>query len=412
MGAVRIAAIAVVAAAALASGGCATSGPAGAPATSSTRPAPPLPVARPTAPAAPGTIIATQDVTPPLQARAWRVDHHSTSAGGEDIGVRSLLVVPAVPPPDGGFPLVVWGHPTKGVADECAPSLDGAAAIPLIDELVRAGYAVVATDYEGLGAEGPSPYLVGPSEGHTMLDSARAARGVKGAGITERSPVLLWGFSQGGHAALFAAELAATYAPELPIVGVAAAAPVSDVAHFARRSEDWQAQLGVLVTITAGFHAAYPELDLGDVLTPEGIAALPELEQRCITEVNQYFDQPIAGIVRRTPRDLPGWSGRLEESRAGQRRLPAPLLVIQGDADDIVDPKDTTTMVANYCRLGVPVEYVVRRGENHGVLTSDALLPWLADRLAGRPAPTSCLGDVLGTGGSRPGTTRGPATKP
>ncbi len=354
---------------------------------------PPIrPVARPTTAAAPGTVIDATEIAPPYQARSWRVDHHSTTATGADVAVRALLVVPMRDTPPGGFPLVVWGHPTRGLADACAPSLEGATTIPLVNELVAEGFAVVAPDYEGLGAEGPNPYLVGPSEGHTMLDAVRAAKQVPGSGVRDASPVYLWGFSQGGHAAAFAGELAASYAPEIPVKGVALAAPVSDVAHFVRRSETWPAQMGVLVAIAAGFASAYPELSVTDVLTDAVVADLPQLEELCISEVNALFDRPIADSLRSSPRELPGWSGRLEESRAGQRAPGAPVLVIQGDQDDIIDPADTTTLVANYCRLGEQVSYVVRRDENHGILTGDDFLPWLRDRQAGIPAPSSCFG--------------------
>lgn len=380
----------------------------GSPATSPTTFAsPPVrPAAKPTSPAAPGTVIDAKEIEPPRNARAWQVDHHSRGATGQDIVVRSLLVVPMQEPPPGGFPLIVWGHSTKGMADTCAPSREGAPTIPLIDDFVREGYAVVATDYEGLGAEGPNPYLVGPSEGQTMLDSARAAMAVKGSGVRDTSAVLLWGFSQGGHAAAFAGELAPTYAPELRLAGVAMAAPVSDVAHFARRSETWPAQMGVLVSIAAGFASAYPELRIEDVLTDEGVADVGRLEDLCIAEVNVLYDRPVEATLRRTPRELPGWQERLEESRAGRRPIGVPLLVIQGDADEIIDPADTTTLVANYCRQGMDVSYSVRPGENHGVLTSDVLLPWLRARVAGDRAPSSCLE------ATPPGTTQGTSAGP
>jgi len=350
------------------------------------------PAARPATAAAPGTVINATEIAPPYQARSWRVDHHSTSATGADIAVRALIVIPMRDAPPGGFPLVVWGHPTRGLADPCAPSLEGATTIPLVNELIAEGFAVVAPDYEGLGAEGPNPYLVGPSEGHTMLDAVRAAKQVQGSGIKDTSSVYFWGFSQGGHAAAFAGELAASYAPEIPIKGVALAAPVSNVAHFVRRSETWPAQMGVLVAIASGFSVAYPELDVNQVLTDAAAADLPQLEELCISEVNALFDRPVSDSLRTSPRELPGWSGRLEESRAGQRPTGAPVLVIQGDQDDIIDPADTTTLVANYCRLGERVSYVVRRGENHGILRGTEILPWLRDRQAGLPAPSSCFG--------------------
>ena len=91
----------------------------------------------------------------------------------------------------------------------------------------KAGYVVAATDYEGLGTPGVHPYLVGESEGRGVLDAARAAKAL--AATDAGDQVLVFGHSQGGQAALFAGELAASYAPELTVLGVAAAAPAADV---------------------------------------------------------------------------------------------------------------------------------------------------------------------------------------
>ncbi|MEZ5141938.1 MAG: lipase family protein [Acidimicrobiales bacterium] len=135
----------------------------------------------------PGQVLADYESPPPMAARAWVVDFRSEGATGPT-AQRAMLVVPMREPPADGFPLIVWGHPTKGSADRCAPSVQGPATIPLIDGFVQEGYAVVAPDYEGLAAEGPHPYLVGVSEGHAMLDAARAATRVKGSGCARPPP--------------------------------------------------------------------------------------------------------------------------------------------------------------------------------------------------------------------------------
>jgi dipeptidyl aminopeptidase/acylaminoacyl peptidase len=301
-----------------------------------------------------------------------------------------LLVIPMREPPPDGFPLVVWGHPTKGSADSCAPSYEGAPSILLIEPLIRAGFAVAAPDYEGLAAAGPHPYLVGESEGRSMLDAARAARHVKGSGVRDTSPVLLWGFSQGGHAALFAAQIQPDWAPELDIRGVAVAAPVSDVGHFVRRAEGWPAQFGVLVTIVYGYAHAYPELDPATVLTPQALATIDDLESECITEVTELYDRPIEEMLVRTPRDEPAFARRLAQNLAGTRSLGVPVLVVQGAMDDIVDPADTTALVARLCANGDSVSYILRPGENHAVTVEDVLLPWLRDRLDAREPSGAC----------------------
>ena len=344
----------------------------------------------PGAPGSPGEPISVEPIEAPAGGRAWRVSHHSTGAGGADIAVSAVVLVPDGPPPAGGFPLVTWAHPTTGAADGCQPSLRGVAGLPYSDELLARGWAVVATDYEGLGSAGPHPYLVGASEGHAVLDAARAAARLPDTGVTPDSPVVIWGFSQGGHAAAFAGELAPAYAPELAVVGVAVAAPVSDVAGFTRRAEQRNDQLGVVLTIVNGFAAAYPELDPAAVLTAEGRAALEQVEHRCIGEINEFADRPVADIIAVAPTEDPAFAARFAENRAGDAPIGVPVLVVQGADDDIVDPAATAALVDRYCALGVPVRAEVRPGVGHGVLAPDPFLGWIGERLAGAPATSTC----------------------
>ncbi|MCX7620751.1 MAG: lipase family protein [Acidimicrobiales bacterium] len=379
-----------VAAAAAILAACGTAQPANPPASTVERAPVVDTVPTPTNPEPPGTVINETEIQPPTGARAWRVDYHSTGVTGSPVGERMLLVVPMREPPPGGFPLVVWGHPTKGSADSCAPSYEGAASILLIEPLIREGYAVAAPDYEGLAAAGPHPYLVGTSEGRSMLDAARAARQVKGSGVRDTSPVLLWGFSQGGHAALFAAQIQPEWAPELDVRGVAVAAPVSNVEHFVRRAEGWPAQFGVLVTVVYGYANAYPELDPAAILTPSALADIDDLEDECIVEVTELYDRPVAEMLLRSPREEPAFVRRFAENLAGTRKLGVPALVIQGAVDDIVDPADTTALVNRMCANGDRVVYVLRPGENHAVTVEDLLLPWLRARVAGEPSPAIC----------------------
>jgi hypothetical protein len=118
--------------------------------------------------------------------------------------------------------VVAWAHPTSGLADHCAPSRHGMRGLACmhgwLDALLRRGYVVVATDYEGLGTPGLHPYLVGASEGHAVLDGVRAAARLRGAGVGGRT--VAWGFSQGGHAALWTGEVARAYAPDVRLSGV------------------------------------------------------------------------------------------------------------------------------------------------------------------------------------------------
>src|SRR3984957_6187911 len=163
----------------------------------------------------------------PAGAAAYRVLYRSTGLHDEPIAVSGIIVVPPGPAPEGGRPIVAWAHPTTGIVPRCAPSLAifHFQQMPGLRNMVERGYIVAATDYPGLGTVGPHPYLVGISEGRAVLDSVRVARSMPGAGGGLAFAV--WGHSQGGQAALYTGILAQGYAPELELVGVAAAAPAT-----------------------------------------------------------------------------------------------------------------------------------------------------------------------------------------
>src|SRR6201995_6054623 len=179
---------------------------------------------------APGTLVRQEIIDgAPLGATTYRVLYRSTGLDNKPIFVAGVGIVPPGDPPPGGRPIVAWAHPTSGVVLRCAPSL----AIFLFEQIqglrsfVPDGSVVAATDYPGLGTEGPHPYLVGTSEARAVIDSVRVAGSFPGAGGGKK--FVVWGHSQGGHAALFTGIIAKTYAPELDLLGVAAAAPATDL---------------------------------------------------------------------------------------------------------------------------------------------------------------------------------------
>jgi pimeloyl-ACP methyl ester carboxylesterase len=217
-----------------------------------------------------------------------------------------------------------------------------------------------------------------------------AALGVPGTGLAASTPVVLWGFSQGGHAAAHAAQMAPTETPALDLRAVAVAAPVSDVTHFAQRAERRSDQLGVLVTVVAGFVAAYPELQPTTVLTADAWADAGLLEEACIGEVVAAYDRPVPAVVAAPVTADAALQARLADNQAGSSPVGVPVLVVQGTADDIVDPADTTALVGRWCRLGVAVDHVERPDAPHGVPVDDLVVPWLADRLRGEAAAGSC----------------------
>lgn len=180
-------------------------------------------------PADPGVLLRQEQLPshlwPAHAGKASRLLYSSLDArwSGEILPVSGALFVPRGSPPAEGWPLVAWAHGTLGMADSCSPSWRGMNTRDLgyVDRWLESGYAVVATDYQGLGARGPHPYSFWEAEGRSILDSIRAVRGVD---VPIAGKAFITGQSQGSGAALGAARIADGYASELEIVGVAATA--------------------------------------------------------------------------------------------------------------------------------------------------------------------------------------------
>ena len=358
-----------------------------------------LPAHIPTA--APGTIIRAEVLAgAPLGARAWRVIYHSRDQAGNDIPVSGVVVTPAGVPPKGGRTIVSWAHPTTGSAANCGPSrsADPFLLIEGLHELLAAGYAIAATDYPGMGAAGASSYLLGIPEANSVLDAARAARHLLGA--TAGSNLLLWGHSQGGQAALFAAQRAAAYAPELKLKGVAVAAPAADLGQL--MTDDIINVSGVTIASYAfgAYGPAYQDqysLDAIDgILTPAGAAATPRMAALCLLSQNKQIhaiaDPLIGGYVRSDPATTEPWQTMLAENSAATK-LPVPVYVGQGLADKLVIPSATKAYVAALCASGTDVDFHTFRGINHGLAayaSVPSLLPWLGEVDAGRKPVSTC----------------------
>src|SRR3954454_7756045 len=169
---------------------------------------------------------------------SWLVLYRSVGTDGKAIAVSAVVSVPKGKAPKKGWPVMTWDHGTTGIADVCAPSRDAtdnpahlynSYVYPLLNRWLKAGYAVVRADYQGLGTPGIHQYLVGQSEGRSTLDMVRAARRLDPK-ISKRMAIS--GHSQGGHAALWGAFLAPKYTPELKLQGTVAFAPASHISEL------------------------------------------------------------------------------------------------------------------------------------------------------------------------------------
>jgi hypothetical protein len=352
----------------------------------------------------PGTIIRSTPIAAPAGARAWKILYHSRAVDGHDIAVSGVVVAPTGKAPRDGRVVVTWAHGGGGQADSCAPSkqpdiASGASGvrigyprslIPMLQTFLDAGYVVAATDYEGLGTPGLHPMLVGESEGRGVLDAARAARGVKAAAAG--SQALVFGLSQGGHSALFAGELAASYAPELHVLGTAAVAPAGSVEQTMPFLRNFNGANGSVVAIVEAFHAAYPQFDPAAVLTPEALTQAPLVDQKC-DFIETYPSSPDL-VVAHNPLDIPAMAAILHTNAAGNRPAGAPLLVVQGTADQLVPQFLTDAFVSKACAAGDTVDYRLYPGATHGdpelTASSNDIAAWFADRVSGAPATSTC----------------------
>lgn len=354
----------------------------------------PLPAGRP------GEVLRSEPLaSAPDGAVAWRVLYHSRDVYGADIAVSGVVVAPDGPAPPGGRPVVSWGHPTTGSAGRCAPSvgIDPYWLIEGLPDLLRAGYVVAATDYPGMGAPGPDSYLIGASEGRSMLDAARVARSLP-TGANDQ--LLLWGHSQGGHAALFAAQEAPTYAPELDLLGVATAAPATDLAALLN------ADIGDVSGVTIGAYAfaAYadvyrdvPGATLDTILTPAGAAATPGMAQLCLLgqngELHRIANPLIGRYVSADPGTVEPWATLLRQNTPGAGRLTVPLLIAQGDADTLVKPSITWGFADRQCAAGTHVTRLPIPGTGHGQVAFKAvptLLTWFDAVRSGSLGASDC----------------------
>src|ERR1700722_7517688 len=348
---------------------------------------------------APGTLIRQEAIDgAPLGAKTYRVLYRSTGLDDKPILVSGVVIVPPGDPPPGGRPIVAWAHPTSGVVPRCAPSL----AIFLFEQIqglrsfVRDGYVVAATDYPGLGTAGPHPYLVGTSEASAVIDSVRVAAGLPGAGGGKKFGV--WGHSQGGHAALFTGIIAKAYAPELDLLGVAAAAPATDLVTLMNEDIDSVGGKNITAMTLWSWQRVF-DANMDKVVDRRAITAIDQLAEECIEgpfdlRIRQRTEQPLEQhfLTTKHPSDVAPWHTLLAQNSPGTLPAGIPVFLAQGTDDVIIRPKVTQDYVAALCRAGSKVRMLSMPNIGHGraaQASTEAMLEWTSSRFAGKAAADS-----------------------
>jgi acetyl esterase/lipase len=340
-----------------------------------------------------GTLISSTPLTgAPAGTMGYKVRYKSVSPAGAPIEVTGLAYIPKAKAPTGGWPVLSYAHGTVGLADRCTPSNNITAIENTVAGAFSAlGFVVVASDYEGLGTPGRHPYIIGVSEGRGVLDIVRAARQIPGATVSNR--FVTWGHSQGGHAALFAGELAATWAPELKLLGVAAGAPPSQLSNVGD-SVSTSPFRGYLFMVAAGLQAADPTLSLNDVMTAKAQEVLPVVDTGCNSEVFAAFNKvPMDQLLIKDGLLKDPWKSALSANEPGKVKTNAPILIIHGDKDEQIPVETSAALKKKLCALGNSVERKIYPGQDHGGAALASLFEvtaWLSLRVAGLPATNGC----------------------
>lgn len=326
---------------------------------------------------------------------AARVVYRSQNAEGDETEVSAAVFAPTGDVPDGGWPVISFGHGTTGIDPACGPTnsrnLLGLAT--LAAGYTQAGYAVAITDYQGLGHPGIHPYLDNSTAGYNMIDAVRALRRT----FPDISPRwVAFGSSQGGGAA-WAANEQADYAPELQLLGSVSLAPAADMTGLVDKAKagtltDDQAPLmqWVLESLSRrekdfdiDRYRSGPVVDDWEALTgctPASGSARGAAVER-IEPGNFAPETPAAEASLRF---------HLAAMAVPQQEASAPMLVVYGDADTYIDVEWTDAALARACAFGDVIEIDRQAGKGHADIDGDAVNRWIGERFAGAPAVNDC----------------------
>jgi alpha-beta hydrolase superfamily lysophospholipase len=349
--------------------------------------------------AEPGDVVRVEevDLTGPLAgASGWRVLYRSTTAEGEPAVVSGIVLAPAGDASEGERPVVAWAHGTTGIADRCAPSATGNLFYDdygqVGRDLLDQGFVVTATDYHGLGTPGVHTYHHSEEMAHATIDSVAAAHDLAEVGPL-RPEWFVVGHSEGGLAALATDAVAGDRPPDLDYRGAVVAAPTPPLGTYAPLMFGIEGR-GYAVLLLAAVAGIAPDLAPAVALGSEAASREALVTHGCWEEAVPGFDDiPAERMVAE-----PDVGQRLAEVLAewaayDPATVTGPMLVVQGDADESVLPPITAQLVDDLCAHPGPIEYRTYPGSGHDEVmaaSSADVASWLAARLAGEPAPTTC----------------------
>jgi hypothetical protein len=302
-------------------------------------------------------------------------------------------MVPRTPYVAGPRPLVSYQPATDSLGDQCNPSYKLRAGtegeLPLMMQALAQGWAVVVTDYEGP----ENAFTAGRMAGHAVLDGIRGAEALPGTGLTGRqTPVGMWGYSGGGLATSWAAELQPGYAPELALAAVASGGTPADMGAAARQIDGGIAS-GLVLLASTGLTRAYPEML--SLLNDKGRAMISEIGDMCIGDAVSRF--PFRHLneftISKDPLSEPVARTVLEDNHLGRLTPKAPVLLYHSVLDELIPFPSVQKLQADWCRGGGRITlYADAASEHSSLAVSGAPLAvgYMASRFAGAPVPSTC----------------------
>jgi hypothetical protein len=354
----------------------------------------------PDMPRKPGALLRSEplkDVVLPAGVRGWRI-FYATTVDDNTPATAAATVFAQTDPPDGPRPVIAWEHATTGLLQKCMPSLLSAPTkgVPWRDRIVIAGWVVVATDYSFAEKDGPHPYLIGEGEARAALDSVRAARQMPELTLDKRT--VIWGYSQGGHAALWTGIVGPRYAPDLEILGVAAIAPPANIRNALAMDIEADKRFGPYLALS--YSRFYPDITFEQAIRPGALDAARQIVSLCcflppedperIEALAATFDGPA--LATSSNKAL---QARIEQNTA-DRPMQAPVVIAQGLSDNVVPPSVTDAYVEERCAAGQRLEYWTFAGRDHftivqpGTPLEELLIKWTMARFANEPQASGC----------------------
>lgn len=351
-------------------------------------------------PSTPGTLLRVEPMDVDLTGgQALRMLYVSERPDGTPAASSGMIFVPDAPAPESGRPVVAWAHGTVGMGDACAPSR---AANPLSDtqgwleQMMEFGWLVTATDYTGLGTPGPELYLVKEAEVRDVINSVRAARNLEQGQAGDR--YVVWGHSQGGHSTLWSGHLAPDLAPELELLGVAAAAPAAELRDVMEQQWDTTVGWGIGPEVLISWPLVDDRLDPSQVATATGQRTYEQLANEC-TYDKQLLLEILAlrsggqDFFKVDPTTLPNWATLVADQTPPPLDPDMPVFLAQGTADEVVLAWPNAKLQETWCDAGSTISALWMGGVGHLAAATTAgpsAVAWMADRFAGRPALRTC----------------------